>query len=96
MQKLLGSREEVALEAVQQMMVVDLSRVTNKSGFFSSIIKRIDMERIAVRRLTRRAPPARGSPGVRRTRAGRRLPPRLLAPRVRPKAAGWVSRLLTR
>jgi hypothetical protein len=28
---------------------VDLSRVTNKSGFLSSIIKRIDMERVAVR-----------------------------------------------
>jgi hypothetical protein len=31
---------------------VDLSRVSNKSGFLSSIIKRIDMERVAVRAVT--------------------------------------------
>jgi hypothetical protein len=49
MQKLLGSKEEVAMEAVKQLGVVDLSRVTNKSGFLSSIIKRVDMERLSVR-----------------------------------------------
>jgi|Laugresbdmm110sd_1035091.scaffolds.fasta_scaffold345606_1 hypothetical protein len=51
MQKLQNSREEVALEALTQLLAVDTAKVGNKSGFLSSIIKRVDMERIAVRLL---------------------------------------------
>lgn len=47
MQKLLTSREEVAVEAVHQLLVVDLGRVSNKSGFLSSIVKRVEFERAA-------------------------------------------------
>ena len=46
-QKLGGAKEEVALEALTQFGLSDLGKVKNKSGFLSSVIKRVDMERIA-------------------------------------------------
>ena len=47
LQKLAGAKEEVAMEALTQFSVSDLGKVKNKSGFLSSVIKRVDMERIA-------------------------------------------------
>lgn len=47
LQKLASSREEVALEALHQFAQSDMGKIHNKAGFLSSVIKRVDMERMA-------------------------------------------------